>query len=730
MADKAVTAMLIFKLDKADFARARKELDAIEAGLEDVGKEADQAKDKVNRLGSKGGAALGKLRDMVILAQAGFEVLQRAAGTAMEMIVNSVGGLRVERAFYALANQVGQSGEDILAAMRRASNGVIDNATLMQKANTALQLGVAKTPEDFEKLTRAAVSLGAAVGQGPVESLDNLINAAGRRSTEVLDNLGISLSAVNMRMEEIAQSEFGLPVSKLDAAQTSAAFMAATLDVANQKAAALGGNMADLGTGIESNQAGWANLKQELGEILAIGADLVNLVSETVFGKTIFDQMTDGAKAWQVMLLESYALLMATVSQAVRGIEIIGRVANGKMSVGDAFNALKPEAIKESFQKSYGMGMDWLEKRFGEVLNPAKAAGKGGSVAEQPPATAPENEAIDDAADAATEAMDKLAEAQGTMAQQSADAVKDSTRQQMEALEDAAEKREDMARDNARKIADIERDYAKSVVDAARDMTEEEAQLALDFARETADQAKAEAQAREDIERDHQRRLRDIETGYAESAEDAIRNQDAIALLKAQQQRDTDLAAAEQSRRDNLDDAAESAKTERETLAEERARKLADAQTANAQKLADLQQSLNDELEANRLKYEQEMSDQSVAEARKRADLQQSLAQRLADLRQGYLQENADLQQSLDGQLAIMKKYEIDKTKLMIDAAMQRAQSMAGLFQQLGGAALGGNSNNVTFSQTNNFPSGVNQEQLTSMVQQQTTALLERYARG
>ena len=77
----------------------------------------------------------------------------------------------------------------------KATGGLVDQYTLMQKAVQANTLGAAKTSKEYEKLVTVATKLARAQGQDATKGVEDLTTALARGSFQIADNLGISLTA-------------------------------------------------------------------------------------------------------------------------------------------------------------------------------------------------------------------------------------------------------------------------------------------------------------------------------------------------------------------------------------------------------------------------------------------------------------------------------------------------------------------------------------------------------
>jgi len=239
---------------------------------------------------------------------------------------------------------------------------------------------------------------------------------------------------------------------------------------------------------------------------------------------------------------------------------------------------------------------------------------------------------------------DKLAEIDSEVADELRDIWDELHEAQLDAQQDYQDKLADIAEDLEqeiadnytdyyRKLEDIDRDYHQSVQDAARKYRENEIKA----------------------ERDYQERMRRLREEFLFDLEDALREQDALQVLRL-------------IRRYNLDK--EQAGREKDIGAEERAE-------AYRQELADLKRQAAEKREAARRELEQEIADAQLAAQRKREDAQKALDEQLADAQAAYdkalEQIFADQQKRRDAenanyaerQAALDKDLEDRKTKIL-----------------------------------------------------------------
>jgi LysM repeat protein len=150
-----------------------------------------------------------------------------------------------------------------LGELRRATNGVVDDMTLMRGANSLLLTGLAQTTEEAAGLTEVAVKLGGAMGQGPAEAIQNLNAALLNNSFERLDMLGISAANVRERVNELKASGMDM----------SAAFAQATMEEGREAIERLGTAADVANTALSRLGTRAQNFGQEVGSWINVGLE-------------------------------------------------------------------------------------------------------------------------------------------------------------------------------------------------------------------------------------------------------------------------------------------------------------------------------------------------------------------------------------------------------------------------------------------------------------------------
>ena len=208
------------------------------------------------------GAAFGTLR----LGQAIFELGEVAAQ-----------GMRVETAFQQMTGAAGQVGDELLAAMQKASRGTIDNSALMMGANRAMLLGVADSAQEMTKLIEVASVRGKALGLSTKQAFNDVVTGIGRMSPLILDNLGIVTGGEKVFNRYAAA--IGKTAKELSDAERKQALFNSVVASTAPLIAASAGQGEDLATKFERMDTSLANAKQSLGELFA---PAVAVVAESI----------------------------------------------------------------------------------------------------------------------------------------------------------------------------------------------------------------------------------------------------------------------------------------------------------------------------------------------------------------------------------------------------------------------------------------------------------------
>lgn len=173
----------------------------------------------------------------ILISYLGTQVIGGMAATAAK-------AEDMERAFKNMARTIGADAVSALERMRKATQGMIPDAELMEKANTAIMLGAVKSADELENLAKYAVILGNAMGRSAKDSLESFTIGLARQSPMILDNLGLQIK-LSEAYEAYARS-IGVAVEALDEEQQKNAFRWYTWKLAEEKVKQLGGGITGL----------------------------------------------------------------------------------------------------------------------------------------------------------------------------------------------------------------------------------------------------------------------------------------------------------------------------------------------------------------------------------------------------------------------------------------------------------------------------------------------------
>jgi hypothetical protein len=290
----------------------------------------------------------------------------KVAGETWQAAMAGAQMTKAQRSFASMAKSVGQDIDQIARAMIDASGGAISMQDSMLAASQAIRLGVAKTPEDFAKLTEAATNLGAAMGRGPVEALNDIVRGIGRMSPLILDNIGIMTSGGKV-FDDYAESIGKTTEELTDAEKKQALLNKAIEDGSNIiKAMPTGFEKLDAAVKDASN-----SIKEELGEALdplanfladalAESNDLADAL-ETLhlragFGGTVIDQY---GNQWRMTNEEIFEAAAAMEGVGVRVNDLSDRFTNFPPLVPEV---LGEEQFKTKLQTLEEFLADWSRK--------------------------------------------------------------------------------------------------------------------------------------------------------------------------------------------------------------------------------------------------------------------------------------------------------------------------------------------------------------------------------
>ena len=208
-------------------------------------------------------------------------------------------------AFDGLSESAGTGSDDMLAALKKGSAGMIANRDLMMSFNQAASL----VSLDFAQQLPDAMSylgkVSASTGQDMGFLLDSLVKGVGRLSPMILDNLSIQVSQAEAT--ERAAEMFGVEADQLTKTQLQAGMMNVTLEKLAENTAAMPDVSESAAAKMAQLQATFQNTKDEIGvAFLPVLATLMGVLATA--GETVLPLVTQA--------LDAIAPVVATVAEA------------------------------------------------------------------------------------------------------------------------------------------------------------------------------------------------------------------------------------------------------------------------------------------------------------------------------------------------------------------------------------------------------------------------------
>lgn len=582
---------------------------------------------------------------------------------------------RLGKATDVLGQRFGTSGAAITQSIQQASGYTIDQMAAMQAANQAMLLGVAKSPQEFERLTKVAVSLGRAMGQDSAKSIEDLTTGIGRQSRLILDNLGIIVDT-EKAYEKYAKS-VGKTASQLTDAEKQQAFLNEALEQGEKKIAGMGENSLDTADKVDRLNSRWADFQVEFGRaMLATNdgtgvLDILNSSLDTFISK--FKDYTDasnGVKTLEEAHKKEASALENNLNTVNSWLDVLNPVQGvlrqwAKVTGASVFNQeALTKAINENksaLDKNVKTNKDVEEttEDATDAIEKEKAAMDAAAAAAEKEAARLErvNEARRDVArklieieENATEETQKTwddyfkEEAaewknyQANIAEIQKRAADEQAKIQKDLAKDLAQERKSAAAD----IAKIEKDLQKSVIRAQQDQARQE--------RQQARQRQIDAKADERLFQFDMRQL--AAEGNFNQIQEAMERREIEKQIEAEKQVEEDRTAEENSRVEieRMRQDAEDAKAERQAQAQERMQELRD-QAAEA-------------LVANQEKLAEELAQEEAAHLERLEQMRTARDERLAEIEETKKQEISKLAESLT-ENRDMTRAEMEATKEM-----------------------------------------------------------------
>ncbi len=204
-----------------------------------------------------------------------------AISQGWDLAMQAAEGMQQRQSFANLAASHGFAADQIVESLKRVSGETIATKDLIEKAGTAMLLGI---PADkLSRLMEIARASSRVTGQSVSKSFDDIALAVGRGSKMILDNLGIIVQ------EERAYKEYastlGKSADQLTDAEKKQAFMNATLKAGDEIIKRVGVTADTTAEKMQRFEARMKNLRETVGRgLLAALTAVYGVINLTAAG--------------------------------------------------------------------------------------------------------------------------------------------------------------------------------------------------------------------------------------------------------------------------------------------------------------------------------------------------------------------------------------------------------------------------------------------------------------
>jgi hypothetical protein len=286
-----------------------------------------------------------------------------------------------------MTKSMGIDADEMLAVMKKTSQGTISENKLLLAANKAMSLGVVKNTDEMATIMEIARVKGQTMGLSMEQAFGDLVTGLGRGSAMILDNLGITVKVGEVN-EQYAAS-IGKVASELTAEEQKMALVNAVVSQGKTE-------LANMGEVALTNQEKLAQMTTKLTDMKAeIGTQLlpyaVKLAETLSVWIERFTNLDSGIKtiifviAGFLAILGPLALIISSlitvgtafgvvigflatpiglIAAAIAGVIIVGILLyknwdTVKWAAGELWKFLT---------KTWGDGTDWLKKQIDKLI--------------------------------------------------------------------------------------------------------------------------------------------------------------------------------------------------------------------------------------------------------------------------------------------------------------------------------------------------------------------------
>lgn len=339
----------------------------------------DKASPQVKSVGD----SLDGLTKNVAIASASIVAAMAVAKEGFEFAEEGANIMRLEEAGDNLATSMGSNMDDIVAAIRRASNGTVTNTNIILAANRAMMLGLSSDADKLANLMEVAGFRGRAMGISTTQAFSDIVTGIGRMSPMILDNLGIVIDA-EKRFADYAET-MGISTVQIDSATKKQILLDGVLEEGNKMLDEAGGLAVDTATSYEQFRAsatnvtdalkkqaaegllpiiqGWedllslnqdaqAGMQEHSKQYIASGMAYDQYIAAMTHGMVITKQMTETDKNNIAVMVERKRAMGEMIDAPI--LERYGLLSEAEYEL-----AVQAESAKQAQEEQVEVGIEW-----------------------------------------------------------------------------------------------------------------------------------------------------------------------------------------------------------------------------------------------------------------------------------------------------------------------------------------------------------------------------------
>lgn len=337
------------------------------ATLDALGKQIKSLGDVSTQAGQQHESAFKRIKEnwiaiSVVVAEVGLMVRE-----ALEYMEEGAKAQQAEESFRSIAKAAGESADEILEAMKRVSNGTIDDSAIMQKAVKGMMQGL--SGDQMVKIMEASRVAARVTGTDVQSAYEEITNAIANKMPRSLRQFGL-----------ITQDQMKLLEASMAAGITTVDLYKLAMANAEDQAKKLGGAQEDNKEKMQQLKVVFEEVREVIGKKFWEGLDVIN---------GWFKENSTTIREWAAAFVEAFTLIKAEIMRFSMLLDKLGgTMTSAGMLLFGPGAALGNENSKKQFEKMAALNIEFenrynatdkelqdmamsLDKRLDDIRKPA-----------------------------------------------------------------------------------------------------------------------------------------------------------------------------------------------------------------------------------------------------------------------------------------------------------------------------------------------------------------------